>query len=133
MVQKKYTKTYHIIFDAFGVDAKILNSEKVILDLLLNIPKLIEMKILSGPNLVRDYDTGHEGLSAFEIIDYSHISIHTFVDTQEAFVDIFSCRPFDYEKVRNYLYKALRVEALQVETLEVKYPWEENNESDRAS
>ena len=61
-MRKNYTKTYHIIFDAFGVDKKLLNNEKFALNLLLEIPKLIDMKILSGPNLVRDYDTGHKGL-----------------------------------------------------------------------
>ncbi|MBI2644313.1 MAG: S-adenosylmethionine decarboxylase [Candidatus Wildermuthbacteria bacterium] len=123
-MQRKYTKTYHIIFDAFGVNKKLLGDGKFVLNLLLEIPPILDMKILSGPNLVQDYDTGHEGFSGFEIIDFSHVSIHTFVDTQEAFIDIFSCKPFDYEKVRKYLYKILKIAPKQVETLEVKYPWE---------
>ena len=123
-MRKNYTKTYHIIFDAFDVDKKLLNDEKFALNLLLELPKLVGMKILSGPNLVRDYDTGHEGLTGFAIIDYSHISLHTFVDTKEIFIDIFSCKPFDQKKVRAYLTKQLKVKATQVETLEVKYPWE---------
>ena len=124
MRRKNYTKTYHIIFDAFGVEPKLLRSEEFVLKLLLEIPKLVGMKILSGPNLVRDYDKGHEGLTGFVIIDFSHISIHTFVDTKEIFVDIFSCKKFDYKKVRRYLYKELKVKPKQVETLEVKYSWE---------
>ncbi|MDA1337461.1 MAG: S-adenosylmethionine decarboxylase [bacterium] len=123
-MRKNYTKTYHIIFDAFGVDKKLLNDEKFALGLLLELPKLVGMRILSGPNLVRDYDTGHEGLTGFAIIDFSHISLHTFVDTKEIFIDIFSCKPFDQKKVRAYLQKQLKVKAIQVETLEVKYPWE---------
>ena len=123
-MRKNYTKTYHIIFDAFGVDKKLLNSEEFGLRLLLGIPKLVGMKILSGPNLVRDYDKGHEGITGFAIIDFSHISLHTFVKTREIFVDVFSCKPFDYVKVRAYLYKNLNVKPNHVETLEVKYPWE---------
>ena len=124
-MRKKYTKTYHIIFDAFGVDPKLLNDEKfVLVKLLLKIPELIDMKILAGPNLVRDYDKGHEGVTGFAIVDFSHISVHTFVDTREAFIDIFSCKPFDYEKVRRYLYKTLKVKPGDVETVEVKYHWE---------
>jgi len=124
-MRKNYTKTYHIIFDAFGVEPKLLRSEEFVLKLLLEIPKLTGMKILSGPNLVRDYDKGHEGLTGFVIIDFSHISIHTFVDTKEIFIDIFSCKPFDYNKVRRYLFQQLKIKENQVETLEVKYPWEE--------
>ena len=123
-MRKNYTKTYHIIFDAFGVEKKLLNNEKFALNLLLELPKLIGMKILSGPNLVRDYDTGHVGLTGFVIIDYSHISLHTFSDTQEIFIDIFSCKKFDYKKVRRYLYKKLKVKPKDVETVEVQYPWE---------
>lgn len=124
-MRKKYTKTYHIIFDAFGVERKLLNSEKFVLNVLLEIPSLIGMKILAGPNIVRDYDKRHEGITGFAIIDFSHVSLHTFVRTREIFVDVFSCRSFDYQKVRRYLYKALKVEPKDVETLEVKYPWEQ--------
>jgi len=124
-MRKKYTKTYHIIFDAFGVARKLLNSEKFVLNVLLDIPSLLGMKILAGPNMVRDYDKGHEGITGFAIIDFSHVSLHTFVDTKEIFVDVFSCKPFDYEKVRRYLSKTLKVKPKQVETLEVKYPWEQ--------
>ena len=124
MRRKNYTKTYHIIFDAFGVESKKLNSEKFVLNLLLEIPPLVDMKILAGPNVVRDYTTGNEGLSGFSIITYSHISIHTFPHTKEIYVDVFSCTPFDYGKIRRYLSKKLKVTPKQVETLEVKYPWE---------
>ena len=121
---KKLTKTYHIIFDAIGVDKSLLQSEEFVLGLLLEVPKRIGMKILSGPHLVRDYDMGHEGLSGFAIVDFSHVSIHTFANTQEAYVDIFSCRPFDYKTIRSYLYQTLKIQPEAVETLEVKYPWE---------
>ena len=123
-MRKNYTKTYHIIFDAFGVKKELLNNEKFILNLLLEIPSLIAMKILSGPNMVRDYHKGHEGITGFSIVDFSHISIHTFVSTREIFIDIFSCKKFNYNIVREYLYQNLQVKEKQVETLEVKYPWE---------
>jgi len=123
-MKNKVTKTYHIIFDAFGCDRKFLDSEKFVLNILLEIPSLIGMKILSGPNLVRDYNKDNLGISAFEIIDASHISIHTFTKTKEAYIDIFSCRKFDYTKIRKYLFRKLKVKPSQVETLEVKYPWE---------
>lgn len=123
-MRKNYTKTHHIIFDAFKVQKRLLDNEEFALKLLLDIPKLVGMKILSGPNLVRDYDKGHEGITGFAIIDFSHISLHTFVKTREMFVDVFSCKKFDYEKVRKYLYKNLQVKPREVETLEVKYPWE---------
>jgi len=122
--KKKLTKTYHIIFDAVGCDKKILNDEKTILSIMLELPALMKMKILSGPNLVRDYDKKNLGITCFEIIDFSHISIHTFIRTKEIYIDIFSCRKFDYGKVRKYLFSKLKLKPSQVETSEVRYPWE---------
>lgn len=123
-MRKNFTKTHHVIFDAFGCNKKSLNDEKFVLELLFEIPKIIQMKILSGPNLVRDYDKKAPGITAFEIIDQSHISIHTFVKTKEIYIDVFSCRKFDYPRVKKYLYNKLNVKPAQVETLEIKYPWE---------
>lgn len=122
---KKFaTKTYHIIFDAFGCNKKLLDSDKFVFQLVEEIPKMIGMKILAGPNLVRDYDKLNPGISSFAIIDFSHISIHTFVKTAEIYIDIFSCRKFDYQRIRKYLFNKLKIKPEQVETLEVKYPWE---------
>ncbi len=124
MKNKFSTKVYHIIFDGFGCERKILNDEKFILKLLLGITDLIKMKILAGPNIVRDYNKKTPGISAFEIVNFSHISVHTFPKTREIYIDIFSCRPFNYEKVKKYLYVKLKLKPNQVETLEIKYPWE---------
>jgi S-adenosylmethionine decarboxylase len=122
-VRRKYTKTYHIIFDAFGVNKKILGSERTVLRMLMEIPKMIDMKIMSGPNLVKDYDKRKPGLTGFAIIEFSHISIHTFINTNECFIDIFSCKEFHYDKIRAYLYRILKVKKSQVETIDVRYPW----------
>lgn len=118
---KKRTSTCHITFDAFGVNQKLLNNEEFIIKLILEIPKLIGMKIMSGPNLIRDYKKGHEGLTGFAIINFSHISIHTFIETGECFIDIFSCKKFDYGKVRDFLYKKLNVKKSNVQTTEVRH------------
>jgi S-adenosylmethionine decarboxylase len=122
--ERKMTKTYHIIFDAFGCNKDILHNERFIIEVLFEIPELINMKVLSGPNLVRDSDKINPGISAFEIIDTSHISIHTFTKTKEVYIDIFSCKKFNYEKIQNYLFTKLKVKPFQVQTLVVKYPYE---------
>ena len=121
---KKLTKTYHLIFDAIGCNPKMITEEKFVFKLLMEIPKLIGMKVLAGPNLIRDYNPDNLGITGIEIVSFSHISIHTFGNTKEVFVDIFSCRPFDYGKITNYLYKSLKIPKSHVETLIVKYPWE---------
>lgn len=121
---RQLTKTYHIIFDAIGCDEKQIDDEEFVFKLLIEISKLLEMKILSGPNIVRDYSEDNSGITGFAIISFSHISVHTFIKTREIYIDVFSCKPFDYEKIRHYLFNTLKVKPEHVETLEVKYPWE---------
>ncbi|MCL5410912.1 MAG: S-adenosylmethionine decarboxylase [Patescibacteria group bacterium] len=121
---RELTKTYHIVFDAIGCNEENLDSEKFVFKLLMQIPKLIDMKVLSGPNIIRDYNPDKKGVTGFAIINFSHISIHTFPSTQEIYIDIFSCREFDYFKIKEYLKKILSVEDKAVASLEVKYPWE---------
>ncbi len=122
--RKQLTKTYHIIFDAVGCDKKMISNEKFVFKLLMDIPKLVNMKILVGPNLVRDYDPENTGITGVAIISFSHISIHTFDKTGEVFIDVFSCKPFDYKKIKSYLFQKLKVPPEKVNTQEVKYSWE---------
>jgi len=79
--KKKLTKTYHIIFDAIGCDPKLISNEKFVFGLLMDIPPLVGMKVLVGPNLVRDYDPTNTGITGIAIISFSHIAIHTFDKT----------------------------------------------------
>ncbi len=124
ITKRGLTINYHIIFDAIDCDKKMIGNEKFVFNLLMDIPKLVGMKILVGPNLVRDYDSDNLGITGIAIINFSHISIHTFTATGEVFVDIFSCRPFDYNKIKDYLHKKLKITAGKVQTQEIKYPWE---------
>jgi S-adenosylmethionine decarboxylase len=48
-----------------------------------------------------------KGITGIVIIAESHLSIHTFVEKNYAFIDIFTCKPFknknDEETIINYL------------------------------
>lgn len=122
--KRQLMKTYHIVFDVTNAPKRLLANQDFVFHLLMDVPKLVEMKVLTGPSLVMDYDKSNLGISGFAIISFSHISIHTFSSKGQALVDIFSCKPFNYEKVRKYLYEKFEVEPDEVCTFEVKYPWE---------
>lgn len=56
------------------------------------------MKILEGP-IIAEGVTDNPGLSALAIIDFSHISIHTFAKDNGALIDVFSCKEYDKNQV----------------------------------
>lgn len=93
-------KRYHILIDVAGVDNQILNDEAGLDGFLKTLPSVIGMSILKGP-VVASGIPENPGLSGFVIIDYSHISIHTFTDSNEALIDIFSCKSYDKEIATN--------------------------------
>jgi S-adenosylmethionine decarboxylase len=124
---KYRTFTYHVIFDAIDVDKRLLDSDEFVFDLVHEIPSLVKMKILSGPNMVRDYDKENPGISCFAIIDYSHISIHTFTKTKEIYIDVFSCKKYDAQKIKKYLMRKLKITKDKVHCMLVQYPWERDS------
>lgn len=92
-------RRYHIIFDAYNCDFLPGSElERIIRDL----ARLCGMRLLLGPIVVEGVPD-NPGYTAFAVIDFSHISIHTFSDAREVCVDVFSCKKFDEGKVRSYL------------------------------
>ena len=115
------TQRFHYIFDAWGINPKILNGKKLVVSLLKDTAKLCKMRIISGPHIVQGMDY-NPGISGFTIIDFSHISIHTFSAPGEVCVDIFSCKPFDPNEVKGYLLKKLKVNEKNLYFFQVNYP-----------
>lgn len=87
------TKRYHHIFDLDHCNEHIRN-ESSLEELVKKIAKAVKMTIVKGP-IVAVGIPENPGLSALAIIDYSHISVHTFTKFDEALVDVFSCKEYD--------------------------------------
>lgn len=94
------SKRFQVICDISGANQNIVSSDKL-REFLEKLVKLLNMSILQGP-IIAEGIPENPGLSALVIIDFSHISIHTFSKYNEALIDIFSCKEFDKEKVLDY-------------------------------
>ena len=106
-----------LVLDLYGCNKEKLADQKFIYRLLDGLPTHIGMTKIADPHLI--YYEGQEGsfdkggLSGFVLIAESHIAIHTFVEQEHAFIDIFSCKDFDIEKAEKLLTEQL--EAKKVE------------------
>lgn len=104
----------HLTMDLYGCDKEKLTDSAFMENLLRELPSMIGMTRISEPQVHAfssnptgkkdSFDQG--GISAFVLIAESHITIHTFVAQQSAFVDIFSCKSFSMKKAENFLMKA---------------------------
>lgn len=112
------TGRFHIILDLEKVDNQILNDEEGLKKFLVDVTEKVEMHVLFGPVVVSGIPE-NPGLSGFVIIDYSHISAHTFTNNGEAEVDIFSCKPFEQEKAKEAVLNYFKVPESSVRFQEV--------------
>ena len=87
------SRRYHIICD-LGNCTKNLPDAQKIEEFIKSLVSKIGMNILAGP-IVTEGIPENPGITALIAIDFSHISIHTFTNTNETLIDIFSCKPFD--------------------------------------
>jgi S-adenosylmethionine decarboxylase len=119
-MKDKPDRRFHLILDIVNVDVEKLNDGEFLINIIFDLTSLVKMKILFGPKVINGVDE-NPGLTAFCIIDFSHISIHTFTRTNEFYLDIFSCKPFNKNKVIRYIKKVLNVKSKQIFISEPKY------------
>lgn len=113
-------KRFHIIVDAWGCDPALISDKTRVETAIREVADLCGMTIVHGPIVIEGVPE-NPGLTGFAIIDFSHISIHTFLEDLEVCVDIFSCKPYDYEKVKNFVREFFDIDEQNVRYLEVKY------------
>lgn len=89
----------HLILDCSG--ANNISFEDVF-QMLEILPGKIGMNELTKPYVVKgaDYNPGYTG---FVIIEQSHISIHTFTNSDLVAIDVYSCKDFDEEIVLKFI------------------------------
>ena len=105
-----------LVLDLHGCNKEKLIDREFIYRLLDGLPSKIGMTKIADPHLVYyqgpedSFDKG--GFSGFVLIAESHIAIHTFVEQEHAFVDIFSCKDFDVELATQHLIEALEAKSV---------------------
>lgn len=97
----------HLLIDGNDCNAKRLADKELIENVLVELPKLIDMNPITEPTIREWLDKWAEtpGYTGFVVLAESHFSLHTFPDSGYIFIDLFSSRNFDAEPIINYLVK----------------------------
>lgn len=89
----------HLIVDGYTEEPV---GADVVERILVDLPPRIDMNILEGPYVVKGVPE-NPGYTGIEVIDKSHIAIHTFDENNTISIDVYSCKPFNAKKTVEYL------------------------------
>ena len=112
---KKQVYGMELILDLYDCDPKTLRSKKRLNDFIVKICKLIKMKRYGKPFLER-FGFGRDftaGFSLVQLIESSSISGHFSELWNSAYINIFSCKPFDVRKARAFTGKFFRAKKIK--------------------
>lgn len=92
----------HLIIDVECFDNVRMKSKSHVKTFLNKCVEKVNMRKLIEP-IVMDGAGYNPGVTGFVVIETSHISIHTFLNTNRINMDLYSCRDFDETMIKHYL------------------------------
>lgn len=118
----------HLTIDGYRGDFSSLNDEKIVRDLLTELPEKLGMHRLNEPVVVSAPENDVKdpgGWSGFVIIAESHISIHTFPKRGFVSADVYTCRPgLDVQSILDSFARTFNLQEIEHHFIKrgTKYP-----------
>jgi S-adenosylmethionine decarboxylase len=91
---------YSLSLDVSGCDHKSICSYEVIREFNIELVKRIEMVAFGEPHLVHFGSGNKLGYTSVQLIQTSSIVAHFVEENDTFYIDVFSCRTFEIEKVK---------------------------------
>jgi S-adenosylmethionine/arginine decarboxylase-like enzyme len=83
--------------NAGGCDPEAVRSKKTIADFAKTLVKKIDMVAFGPPRIVMFGDGNKKGYTLVQLIETSNITAHFVEETNDIYLDVFSCKPFAAE------------------------------------
>ncbi len=124
----------HLMLDLSECDQRRIGDLDFIFQFLSTLPDKIGMVKITQPYVFPYGGLVPEdrGVTGFVVIAESHLSVHTFVEKGYAFVDLFSCKPFDTDRARDLIIEAFVSKKPEVYMIERGAGFPRNNRLARA-
>ena len=90
---------YHLILDASSCTPSAIRCPRVIGDFSRSLVRGIDMKAFGEPLIVHFGDDDKKGFTLVQLIETSNICAHFCEETNDMYLDVFSCKIFDPEIV----------------------------------
>jgi S-adenosylmethionine decarboxylase len=111
-------KGVHYIVNAYDCETN-LDSVKAVEKLLNELVEKVGMTKLSVPTVLfhNAENIENSGVTGIILLSESHITIHTFSNRGEFYMDLFSCKPYDVKIVRDYINEMFKIGRLEEQTI----------------
>jgi S-adenosylmethionine decarboxylase len=91
---------YHLILDCGSCDPEGIRSAERIRNFAKHLVKQIDMVAYGEPTVVH-FGTGNKaGYTLVQLIETSNICAHFVEETNDIYLDVFSCKPFQIDDVK---------------------------------
>jgi len=91
---------YHLIIDAGKCSAIAIRSKSIIHNFTKDLVKRIDMVSYGEPQIVH-FGSGNKcGYTLVQLIETSNICAHFVEETNDMYLDVFSCKPFSSDVVK---------------------------------
>ena len=90
----------HLILDAAGCSPKMIRCPIVIGQFARTLVKRIDMIPYGEPQVVKFGSGGKEGYTLVQLIETSNITAHFVDENNTMYLDVFSCKDFDPDDVK---------------------------------
>ena len=98
---------YHLILDCHACDVPNIQSQENVYNWIKKLVKDIDMEPIGEPRI--EYTAAEfpdkAGFTAIQVIVTSSIVAHFIDSTGDVYIDVFSCKPFNPEKVTTLITK----------------------------
>lgn len=99
---------YHLIVDAWKCNPQSIRCSKTIHDFSARLVKETEMKAYGKPLIVRFGEDDKLGYTLVQLIETSNITAHFCEESNDAYIDIFSCKQFDPKLVSKTIFETFQ-------------------------
>lgn len=92
---------WHLTLEIMQADPVLLADMKTVYDFLEEGPETVEMTRITYPHVFpyQAEDPDEWGVTGFVVLAESHISAHSYPNKGTCFIDCFSCKVFDPDKL----------------------------------
>lgn len=113
---------YHTIIDASGCDDKLISSADNITAFAKELVREIDMVAYGEPQVIYFGEDDKAGYTLVQLIETSNICAHFAESTATMYLDVFSCKTYDPQKVVDIANKFFKFEKYKTAFLERQAP-----------